>query len=322
MKIGIVGCGINGSYLAWKLSKEHDVTVFEKKKKIGKEVCSGLVSERLWNFIPKSEKLIINKIDEAVLHFPKKEVRLRFFPKMLVLNRKPLDRYVASLAEKNGAKIMLGTEVKKVYHVRGMKPQISVSGKVHEFDYLIGSDGYFSVVRKNLGIKDPKYRLGIYTYVNKKTDSHSADIYPTKNGFCWIIPRKRNFEYGILEDPGVASKMFKSFCRKKRVRPKKIYSYVVPMDLIDAQKGRIALCGDVIGLTKPWSGGGVLWSMKADDILLKNFPNFRKYENRLRSYFGPKIFYSKIIQWLGKSAANKIPDIVPDQVDFDGDWVF
>ena len=35
MKIGIVGAGINGTYLAWKLSKEHDVTLFEKKKKIG-----------------------------------------------------------------------------------------------------------------------------------------------------------------------------------------------------------------------------------------------------------------------------------------------
>ena len=34
MKIGIVGAGINGTYLAWKLSKDHDVILFEKKKKI------------------------------------------------------------------------------------------------------------------------------------------------------------------------------------------------------------------------------------------------------------------------------------------------
>lgn len=322
MRVGIVGCGINGSYLAWKLSKEHEVSVFEKKAKIGKEVCSGLVSERLWEYIPRSKDLIINTIDEAVLHFPKKEVSLRFFPKMLVLNRKPLDRYVASLAEKTGAKITLGTEVKKVYHIKGKKPQISVGGQVHEFDRLIGCDGYFSVVRKSLGIKDPKYRLGIYTYVSKRNDSHSVDIYPTKNGFCWIIPRKRNLEYGILEEPAVARNMFNSFCRSKRVKPRKIYSYVVPMGLTDAQKGKVALCGDVIGLTKPWSGGGVLWSMKADEILLKAFPNFRKYEDQLKDYFGPKMFYSKIIQWLGKFAANNVPFLAPKRVDFDGDWVF
>jgi 2-polyprenyl-6-methoxyphenol hydroxylase-like FAD-dependent oxidoreductase len=29
-----------------------------------------------------------------------------------------------------------------------------VNGKVREFDYLIGSDGYNSVVRKGLGIRD------------------------------------------------------------------------------------------------------------------------------------------------------------------------
>lgn len=322
MKIGIVGCGINGSYLAWKLSKEHDVTVFEKKKTIGKEVCSGIVSERIWKYIPKSKKIILNTIKEAAMHFPKKDVTLRFYPNMLILNRKPLDRYVASLAERNGAKIVLGAEVKKVYNVRGMKPQISVGGKVHEFDYLVGCDGYFSVVRKSIGIKEPKYRLGIYTYSRKKDDSHKVDIYPSSGGFCWVIPRKKNVEYGVLEDASVARKTFNSFCKKRKIKPGKIYSYVVPMGLTDAQRGRVALCGDVIGLTKPWSGGGVLWSMAADNILLKNFPNFKKYEYDLRHYFEPKIFFSRIAQWAGKGLANKIPSLAPKEVDFDGDWVF
>jgi len=47
MKVAIVGGGTSGLYLAWKLSqKGEEVVVFEKKKKIGKEVCSGLFSER------------------------------------------------------------------------------------------------------------------------------------------------------------------------------------------------------------------------------------------------------------------------------------
>jgi len=322
MKIGIVGCGINGSYLAWKLSKEHEITVFEKKKHIGKEVCSGLVSERIWDFIPKSKKLIQNTINEAVLHFPKKLVKLRFFPRMLVLNRKSLDKYIASLAIDNGANIILGTQVKRIYHIKGMKPQISVSDKVFEFDYLIGSDGCFSVVRKSIGIKAPKYRLGIYTYINKRTNSHKVDIYPSENGFCWIIPRKRNVEYGILEKSNVAKNKFNKFCRKKRIKPKKIYSYVVPKGLIQAEKGRIALCGDVIGLTKPWSGGGILWSLTADNILIKNFPNFKKYNEELKDYFDPKMFFSKIIELLGRFLANNIPGLVPEEIYFDGDWIF
>jgi digeranylgeranylglycerophospholipid reductase len=322
MKIGIVGAGINGTYLAWKLSKEHDVTLFEKKKKIGKNVCSGLVSARLWNFVPKSKKLILNTIDEAVLHFPKKDVNFKFFPRMLVLNRKSLDTYIASLAEKNGAEIILGTEVKKIYHVKGMRPQISVAGKVYEFDYLIGSDGYFSVVRKSIGIKAPEYRLGIYTYVNKKSDSNKVDIYPLDDGFLWIIPRKRNVEYGVLARLNVARKVFNDFCKRKKVKPRKVYSYVVPRGLIRAEMGRIALCGDVIGLTKPWSGGGILWSLTADDILIKSFPNFKKYNDKLDDYFEPKIFFSKLIEKVGRFVGNNIPRLAPSELYFDGDWIF
>ncbi|MFH1473780.1 MAG: FAD-dependent monooxygenase [Candidatus Aenigmatarchaeota archaeon] len=322
MKIGIVGGGINGTFLAWKLSKEHEVTLFEKKKTIGKDVCSGLVSERLWDYIPKSQKLIQNTISQAVLHFPKKDVKFNFYPKMLVLNRKSLDGYIASLAEKNGAKILLNTEVKKIYHVKGKRPQISVKGKLYEFDYLIGSDGYFSVVRKSIGIKAPKYRLGIYTYVNKKSTSDKVDIYPLDDGFLWVIPRKKNIEYGILANPSIARKRFDSFCKKKKVKPTKIYSYVVPRGLIHAEMGRIALCGDVIGLTKPWSGGGILWSLTADEILINSFPDFKKYNEKLKDYFEPKIFFSKLIEKTGRFVGNNTPRLAPKELYFDGDWIF
>ncbi len=324
MKIGIVGGGINGTYLAWKLSKAYDVTLFEKKKTIGKDVCSGLVSERLWEFVPRSKELVLNTISRAVLHFPKKDVNFNFYPKMIVLNRKSLDGYIASLAEKNGANILLDTEVKRIYHVRGMRPQISVRGKVHEFDYLIGSDGYFSVVRNSIGIKAPGYRLGIYTYVSRKSASKSdkVDIYPLDDGFMWTIPRGKNVEYGVLAKPTVAKKSFNSFCKKKRIKPKKMHSYVVPRGLIHAEMGRIALCGDVIGLTKPWSGGGILWSLTADEILIRNFPNFKIYNQELKHYFEPKIFFSKLIEKTGRFVGNNIPRLAPRELYFDGDWIF
>ena len=322
MKIGIVGGGINGTYLAWKLAKEHDVTLFEKRTSVGKRVCSGLVSERLWDFIPESKKILQHKIDKITLHFPQKTVTLDLFPDMLVLDRMKLDKYVLSLAEEAGATIELGKEVKKVYQLRGMKPQLSVSGKIYEFDYILGCDGYFSIVRDSIGIKSPKYRLGIYTYVNKKSDSKIVDVYPTENGFFWKIPRKTKTEYGVLESAQLAKKTFNKFCKRFKVKPKKIYSYVVPYGLTDPQKGKIALCGDVIGLTKPWSGGGVIWSLKADDILVKTFPNFINYHDKLRRYFEAKIFFSKVIEKMGRFVGYKFPQLAPSEIYFDGDWVF
>lgn len=322
MKVGIVGAGINGTYLAWRLAQEHDVTLFEKRKNVGKRVCSGLVSERLWKFIPKSKNVLQHKIDKIMLHFPKDNVLLDLYPDMLVLDRMRLDKYVLSLAEKAGAEIMLDTEVKKVFQVKKMKPQVSTSKGIFEFDYILGCDGYFSVVRKSLGIKAPKNRLGIYTYINKKSDSKIVDVYPSENGFGWKIPRKTKIEYGVLEKTESAKKKFNSLCKRMKVKPKKIYSYVVPYGMTEVRKGRIALCGDVIGLTKPWSGGGVIWSLIADDILVKHFPNFVKYEDGLRRYFEAKIFFSKIIEKTGRYMATNLPQLTPKEVYFDGDWVF
>jgi len=322
VKIGIVGCGINGAYLAWRLSKEHDVTVFEKKRKIGKEVCSGLVSERLWDFIPKNNKIVQNKIEKMILHFPKKEVTLDLYPPILVLNRKSLDRYVATLAEKNGAKIFLNSEVKKLFLLKHTKPQVSVSKEIFEFDYLIGCDGYSSITRKTLGISDPQYRLGIYTYISKKDKSKKVDVYPLKNGFAWRLSRGSKIEYGVLGDLKITKTEFQNFCKRKKIKIRKIYSHIIPIDLVQAEKGRIALSGDAIGLTKPWSLGGVIWGLMADEILMRTFPNFKKYDEKLKIFFEPKILFSKLAEKIGRTFANYIPSFVPKRLYFDSDWIY
>jgi flavin-dependent dehydrogenase len=77
MKVAIVGAGICGLYIAWKLAERgEEVTVFEKREKIGKEVCSGLFSKRILEFIPESQKLIQNQIDSVLIHFPRRNLKI------------------------------------------------------------------------------------------------------------------------------------------------------------------------------------------------------------------------------------------------------
>jgi flavin-dependent dehydrogenase len=322
MRIGIVGCGINGAYLAWRLSKGNAVEVFEKKSVVGEKPCSELVSERIWNFIPKRSDLVVNEIEGLVIHFPKKDVKMKFDPKMIVIDRKQLANYVVELAKRNGAKISLNSEVKRVFYMKGKKPQLSVSGKVIEFDYLIGSDGYNSIVRKSIGIKDPLFILGIYTRIKKKTKNKVIDVYPLKNGISWVIPRKNEIEYGVYERADTAKDEFNTFCRRMKIRPKEIYAQLIPSRLTKMQKKRIALSGDAIGLTKPWSYGGIIWGLIADDILVKDFPNLTKYENDVRDYFEPKIFYSKIALFAGRFLGSKLSFMTPGEMWFDGDFVY
>ena len=322
MKIGVVGCGINGAYLAWKLSKSNEVEVFEKNSTIGEKPCSELISERIWNFIPKRNDLIRNVIEDLIIHFHKRDVKIKFYPKMIVVDRRQMANYITELARQNGAKINLNSEVKRFFYVNNKRPQICVSDRIHEFDYLVGCDGYNSIIRKSLGIKDPLNILGIYTRIKKKLKKNVIDVYPLENGISWTIPRKDEVEYGVYERADIARNEFKSFCRKMRISPKEIYSHVIPSRLTKMQKGRIALSGDAIGLTKPWSYGGIIWGLIADDILIKDFPNFAKYEEQVRKFFEPKIFYSKVALFAGKFLGDKLSFLAPKEIWFDGDWVF
>lgn len=324
MKVGIIGCGISGAYLAWKLSRKHEVYVFEKKSEIGKTVCSGLISTRIINFIPFRESLIRNRIKNAVVHFPKRNINLELFPEMFVVNHEELDKYVVNFAERSGAKIFLNSELVKIENLKSPKVSLKIDGstKKFDFDYVVGCDGPMSVTRKQLNIRDPKFRLGIYTYVNKDNLSDTIDIYPLKHGFAWKIPRDSKVEYGTLEKVETAKKDFETFCKKMKIKPKDIQSALIPQGLVPAFKGNVALCGDAIGLTKPISGGGIIWDLMASDILLKYFPNFKKYNEELKRFFDPRILFSKIATDLAVAIGNSAPSLIPRSLLFDTEFIY
>jgi len=277
MKIGIIGLGINGSYIAYKLARKgHDVTVFEQKKKIGGKPCSGLISERIWSFIPKKENLVLEEINFVKIHYPNIVVA-NFEPKMLVFDRLALERYLVKLAKEEGVEIKLGQSVTMV--------------DLENFDRIIGCDGAMSATRRNLNVKDPRFRLGVYTYINEI--SKEVETWPTRNGFCWKIPKGDKTEYGCLDSIGKANLEFERFCTKQRIIPKNIKSHLIPEGLRLSNK--VFLCGDAAGLTKPWSGGGIVWGLTAADFLINNFPNIRKYNRQMRRFFGLKIPFYRIL---------------------------
>ncbi len=307
MKIAVIGAGINGLYLAWKLSKKgYQVTVFEKKEKIGKETCSGLFSERILEFIPESRGLIQNQIQSVLIHFPKRTIRIKFRRRFLVMSHFELDRLVADLARKVGAEIILG------------KP---ISSLPEGFDRIIGCDGPDSFIRKKLGLAEPNFRLAIQGFIQKSDSSGFVETWPVKGGLIWKIPRGEEIEYGIISHPKLAKPIFDAFLNKNNLQLERIQSSIVPQGFIMPKNSSITLCGDAAGITKPWSGGGVVWGLLAADILLKNFPDFLKYHKEAKRFFSSQIIFSKIATKMAYFLGFNCPWTLPRSIKIEGDFL-
>ena len=285
-KTAIIGAGISGLYIAWKLAKNgHDVTVFEKRNIVGKKVCSGLFSERILKFIPESDKLIENQINYCLVHFPKKTLKIKFSKKFFVMDHSALDNLVMDLAKRTGVIINFDYPV----NISNMS-EVALG-----FDKIIGTDGALSQVRRLLNCKEPNFHLGIQGFTNENNKQDFVEVWPTKTGFLWKIPRGKKVEYGIMEKREKAKKIFDQFLQENNIKIETAEAALIPQGLSISSNEKFALCGDAAGLTKPWSGGGVTWSLIAADILLKNFPNLLKYQKELKFKFLPRITLGRLI---------------------------
>jgi len=306
MRVAIIGAGIVGSYLAWRLSGlGHRVTIFEQRTRTGKQACSGLISERIWHFIPENKALVKHEISRAMLHLDKKTSSLIFRPKMLVFNRPKLDRFVLSLAFDEGIRYVI-EKVNKI-------PK--------NYDFVIGCDGALSITRKELGLPDPSFKMGVVCRIEKKDNSDFVETWMLKDGFAWKIPRGDEIEYGVLAPMESAKEEFLHFCIKQNIVPKKQHAAIIPQGFVMSNHPRIALCGDSTGVTKPWSGGGVIWGLSAAEILVETFPDLIAYSRAFKRFFSRKLAISKFINGAGRFFANYLPQILPKQKTIDADFI-
>ncbi len=307
MRVAILGAGICGLYLAKNLSKEHEVFVFEKNQNVGEKVCSCLLSERAFQFFPDAEKLVKNKIEGCKIYFPQKTVFLKFKRPFFCFERKELDEFAFESVKK--AKFIFGKEIKEKDFYELEK----------EFDLIVGADGALSVTRRYLKGPSPEIYFARQVFEEKTDTSSFIETWPTKNGFFWRIPKGGFVEWGVLGKKEDLEE-FENFLKEKRIQILNKKSAFVANGFWLPNHPKITLCGEAAGLTKPWSGGGIVWGLTLANILIKYFPHFQKYAKEAKKIFSLEIFFSKILKKAVYFFGFWFPFLLPQKALIDGDF--
>lgn len=310
--VAIIGAGIIGCYLGLRLcEKGFKVTVFEKNNHHWPKPCSGLISERIKDFIPITEDIYLRKIESILVHFPPKDINLKLFPPLLLFDRTRLDNFVFNLAEKSGVKFIFGKEIK--LPLRG-------------FFRIIACDGAMSYTRDFLRLPKPELRLGVQFLIKEETQTQEIEIWPKvfnkkEYGFLWKIPKNNTAEYGGIGPAGLIKSEIESFLKKENIDVinGEWKAHLIPQGIKLPTSQEITILGDAAGMTKPTTGGGVIWGLKATDILVNNFSDFSKYKKEIEKFFRFKELKGNLMVYLARTFGQNFSFFLPKSLTIDAD---
>jgi len=315
----IAGGGVAGCYMASKL-EGLDVLILEKDRKIALK-DSGIVSTKIDKFFG-SKDIVENEIKIMECIGPSET---SFFlrsdkPFAYLLKRKKFSGFLRREAKKN-ADILYekieDIEIKNTVKVKTNKGE-------HECKLLIGADGASSTVRRKLRIEDPKLVLGIMAKTGKSSKEHIRTYFNKKYSqdfYSWVIPLSG--EYGLISGKNTKENL-EAFRNDISLKKGKIFTALIPIGYTKSYSNRAILIGDACGMTKPLTGGGIVFSLTAcehaESIVRKAFEKNRfdgkilqEYEKRWKKDFGKEIKKQLMIRNFYKKLTNeKIDKIFRD----------
>ncbi|MFC6787385.1 geranylgeranyl reductase family protein [Halobaculum halobium] len=277
----VVGVGPAGARFARRAAEaRYDVLALEKGTVGEPLACSGHVSTDVWEYVPDEakERLHQNRVYGADFHVGGPDSPSRRFYKREeisnVIDRVELDRTLAESAREAGADVREGHTVTSVEERAGyVEVTASVGGDEVTFEarMVAGADGPVSRVRRQLDLPEPDETLhGVLAFSDETDHGDYVDVHLTApRFFAWRIPRgDAGVEYGLAAPPGhEVNELFDRLTTEYNVETDRFCSGAIPIgppERTVATRG--FLLGDAAAQTKPFTGGGILYGMRAADV--------------------------------------------------------
>jgi len=306
----IVGAGPAGLRCAEILSNSSlTVLLIEKGDTFGDKVCAGGLTRKDLGVIDIPDHIIEHKVTKTAV-FSKKRNSMTNAPEPFVftLKRKELGKW------QRGQLKTVNVEVKMNARVTKIQPEhVVINGNEKiSYTFLVGADGYASIVRKHLKIPQEKHLIGIqYTVpapdLEPRLEIHLYSKY-FKSWYAWIFPHENSIAVGCVCDPKLMSAKklknnFHAWLEEKNINIEKAIYHSAPIsyDYRGYKFGNIFLVGEAGGFASGLTGEGIYQSLVSGEVAAKTILDKDYISEEINSVIRYNAIQLKIMKFLYRS---------------------
>ena len=325
----IAGGSISGLMSAREIAKKgHSVLVLEEGFEIGTpDHCGGLVSKSGLDElgIEPTQKTFDSMINSALIYAPSgKSIEINSKKqKVIVVNRRELDKQVALQAEQSGAEIRVKTGFKEKTK-RGIK---TTDGEI-DCKILVDCRGVSALINnKRDGILlSAQYEIYANWIKDGQVEVYFDNVkYP--GFFAWIIPSGNGVgKVGIAGREINVSNAMEQFLKNKGNYStiRKIFAPIwIKGPIKNFVSENIVIAGDAAGQSKPTTAGGIyscgLGGLFAGNAIAEYLESnersqLKKYQKNWRDRFGKEFEKQSLARKILERVDNKTIDVVFDSI--------
>ncbi|MCK5080293.1 MAG: NAD(P)/FAD-dependent oxidoreductase [Bacteroidales bacterium] len=266
----IVGAGPAGLICAEKLSRtDLSVLLIEKDTVFGDKVCACGITRKGLGIFDFPENIIEHKVRKTAVHSPGRSSSAETPDTIVItMDRKKLGIFQRARLDNTGIKVLSDTRVTEIRE----NSLITSSGEEYRYKYLVGADGYASIVRRYLKLPVKKKLIGIQYIVAVPDLNPKLEIFLDSRHFNawygWIFPHKDKIAVGCCCDTRYLSskKLKDNFLRWLEsknidISDAEYQSAPVSYDYRGLRFGNIFLAGEAAGMASGLTGEGIYQSL-------------------------------------------------------------
>ncbi len=324
MRIGIVGAGISGTYLASLLGRQgFEVMLFDPRTPWEKP-CGGGITYRTFSAFSALDGFRPHCLSVQKMRMISADGESSSFScpdPILIASRRSLGEYL--LEDLHGVQ-MVRQRVDR-FAPDGAGWRLHAGDREYQVDFLVGADGVNGLVRRGLvgrfEKKDTTLAVGYWMEGDPEEREAAIGFVSGISGYIWLFPRKGHLSVGVGARVGEATgkelytllddfieRHFPDLIKLPRTR----YAALIPSLTRESfTDNRICgeswgLIGDAAGLVDPLTGEGIYYAFRSAELLFgaldqgrigdyqsayheEMVPELVKASSYVRTFFNPKV---------------------------------